>query len=70
VARAAGGRRQYGGIMGKADRMIYLGGAAVLAFLLPGVPVLSAFLLIVLAGLGLTILSRLRATYADLQSPS
>jgi phosphatidylglycerophosphate synthase len=70
VARAAGGRRQYGGIMGKADRMIYLGGAAVLAFLLPGVPVLSGFLTVVLAGLGLTILSRLRATYADLQSAS
>jgi phosphatidylglycerophosphate synthase len=70
VARAAGGRRQYGGIMGKADRMIYLGGAAVLAFLLPGVPVFTGFLTIVLAGLGLTILSRLRATYADLQSAS
>jgi phosphatidylglycerophosphate synthase len=70
AARAAGGRRQYGGIMGKADRMIYLGGAAVLAFLLPGVPVFTGFLTIVLAGLGLTILSRLRATYADLQSAS
>jgi hypothetical protein len=50
--------------------MIYLGGAAVLAFLLPGVPVFTGFLTIVLAGLGLTILSRLRATYADLQSAS
>ncbi|MCP3685644.1 MAG: CDP-alcohol phosphatidyltransferase family protein [bacterium] len=30
VSKAAGGKRQYGGVMGKADRMIYLGMMAVL----------------------------------------
>jgi CDP-diacylglycerol--glycerol-3-phosphate 3-phosphatidyltransferase len=68
VAKAAGGRRQYGGVMGKADRMIYLSAASVAAFLLPAVPVFSYFLALVLAGLFATIIQRLRATYADLQS--
>jgi phosphatidylglycerophosphate synthase len=69
VAKAAGGRRQYGGVMGKADRMIGLGAAAVLAFALPGVPVFAGFLLVVLAGLIVTLVQRLGATYVDLQSP-
>jgi CDP-diacylglycerol---glycerol-3-phosphate 3-phosphatidyltransferase len=67
AARAAGGTRQYGGVMGKADRMIYLSVAAVLAFALPRVPVFRYFLVLVLAGLGLTIVQRLRAAYAELQ---
>src|SRR5262249_14487971 len=46
VAKAAGGHRQYGGVMGKADRMIALGVAATLAFCLPGVPVFRGFLII------------------------
>lgn len=29
VSKAAGGKRQYGGVMGKADRMVYLGLAAI-----------------------------------------
>ncbi|HMA34825.1 MAG TPA: CDP-alcohol phosphatidyltransferase family protein [Chloroflexia bacterium] len=67
VAKAAGGRRQYGGVMGKADRMLYLGVAAVLAFLLPAVPVFSTFLVVVFAGLIVTLGQRLGATYVDLQ---
>ena len=67
VAKAAGGRRQYGGVMGKADRMIYLSLVCVVAFLLPGVPVFRYFLVAVLVGLGLTIAQRLRAAYVDLQ---
>jgi archaetidylinositol phosphate synthase len=68
AAKAAGGRRQYGGIMGKADRMIYLSIAAVLAYLLPGVPVMRYFLIIVAAGLCVTIVQRLNSSYADLKS--
>jgi CDP-diacylglycerol--glycerol-3-phosphate 3-phosphatidyltransferase len=67
VAKAAGGRRQYGGVMGKADRMIWLSLASVAGFLLPGVPVFRYFLVAVLVGLGLTIAQRLRAAYVDLQ---
>jgi hypothetical protein len=68
AAKAAGGKRQYIGVMGKADRMIYLSVAAVLAVLLPGLPVFSFYLAIVLLGLSATIVQRLQASYADLQS--
>jgi phosphatidylglycerophosphate synthase len=67
AAKAAGGRRQYGGIMGKADRMLYLGGACLIAFALPGVPVFLYFLLALIAGLAVTIVQRLVSTYADLK---
>jgi CDP-diacylglycerol--glycerol-3-phosphate 3-phosphatidyltransferase len=70
VSKAAGGKRQYGGIMGKADRMIYLSIASVIAFALPGDHVFTIFLLVVLVGLLLTIPVRARATYADLQPHS
>ena len=68
VAQAAGGRRQYGGVMGKADRMLVVGLAAPLAFALPGLPVFTYCLALVSAGLVVTIVQRLGATYADLQS--
>lgn len=67
AAKAAGGRRQYGGVMGKADRMIYLSIAVVPAALFPALPVLTVYLAVVLAGLLVTIVQRFRATYADLQ---
>jgi hypothetical protein len=70
VSKAAGGKRQYGGIMGKADRMIYLSIASVIAFALSGDHVFTIFLFVVLAGLLLTIPVRARATYADLQPHS
>jgi phosphatidylglycerophosphate synthase len=68
AAKAAGGKRQYIGVMGKADRMIYLSVASLLAFALPSVPIFGIYLGIVLAGLGLTIYQRLLASHADLQS--
>jgi phosphatidylglycerophosphate synthase len=68
VAKAAGGRRQYIGVMGKADRMIYLSIASVLAYMLPALPIYGLYLAIVLAGLLYTIVQRLQAIYADLQS--
>ena len=67
AAKAAGGMRQYGGVMGKADRMIYLSIAVVPAALFPALPVLTVYLAVVLAGLLVTIVQRFRATYADLQ---
>jgi CDP-diacylglycerol---glycerol-3-phosphate 3-phosphatidyltransferase len=69
AAKAAGGKRQYVGVMGKADRMIYLSVASLLAFLLPVIPIYSIYLAIVLVGLCFTIGQRRKATYADLQSP-
>lgn len=67
VSKAAGGKRQYGGIMGKADRMIYLSFASVLAAALPHIRIFTVYLGAVLVGLLCTIVVRARATYADLQ---
>lgn len=60
ASKAAGGAREYGGVMGKADRMIYLAVASLLAALLPALPVFRVFLLVVGAGLAVTIVQRLR----------
>ena len=68
VARAAGGRRQYCGVMGKADRMVLMAPFAVAAALLPTVQVLNVYLWIVLGGLIITILQRGIKAHADLQS--
>lgn len=68
ASKAAGGRRLYLGVMGKADRMIYLSVAAVVSLLLPGVPVFRYFLMLVLAGLVVTIGQRLRSAYVALES--
>ena len=66
VAKAAGGQRQYIGVMAKADRMIGLAVASVVA--LVWWPVLNYFLMITLAGVAITIVQRWRAAYVDLQS--
>lgn len=68
AAKAAGGRRQYGGVMGKADRLALLALAAPAAFLFPAWPVWPAFLTIMVVGLTLTFAQRLRAAHVDLQS--
>ncbi len=68
LSKAAGARRQYGGIMGKADRMAYLGVAAVIAFFMPEAHIFTYFLLVSLGGLVVTLVQRLVATYVDLQS--
>jgi CDP-diacylglycerol---glycerol-3-phosphate 3-phosphatidyltransferase len=67
VAKAAGGRRQYVGPMGKADRMMVLAGAALLGLFLPVDKVYNFFLALVLAGLMITLVERGRATYRDLR---
>lgn len=68
LSKAAGGRRQYGGVMGKADRMILLSVASVVALILFTYSVMTYFLIVVLAGLVLTIVIRARDTHADLQA--
>jgi CDP-diacylglycerol--glycerol-3-phosphate 3-phosphatidyltransferase len=67
LSKAAGGRRQYGGVMGKADRMILLALATPIGFFLPLAAVYNFFLAAVLGGVLVTILQRARATYRDLQ---
>jgi CDP-diacylglycerol--glycerol-3-phosphate 3-phosphatidyltransferase len=67
LSKAAGGRRQYSGPMGKADRMILLAAAAPLGFFLPLRVVYNLFLGLVLAGLIVTTLQRGRATYRELR---
>lgn len=68
LSKAAGGPRQYGGVMGKADRMILLAIASAVALALPQQPVFNGFLILVLAGLFATIYQRLRKTYVAVKS--
>ena len=67
LSKAAGGRRQYLGPMGKADRMVLLALAAALALLVPTTTVYNLYLAIVLIGAIVTLALRARATYDDLQ---
>ena len=67
LSKAAGGRRQYVGPMGKADRMVVLAIAGPLGLLLPLDLVYNGFLAIVGVGLVLTLVARAQATYRDLQ---
>jgi CDP-diacylglycerol--glycerol-3-phosphate 3-phosphatidyltransferase len=67
LSKAAGGRRQYAGPMGKADRMLLLGVVAVVGLFVPLSLTYNAYLALVLVGLLLTLVARARATYGDLQ---
>ncbi len=66
LSKAAGGPRQYGGVMGKADRMILLGTAAPLAIVFDPNVVINAFFALVLAGAVITIVQRGAKTHGDL----
>jgi CDP-diacylglycerol---glycerol-3-phosphate 3-phosphatidyltransferase len=68
LSKAAGGRRQYMGPMGKADRMVLLAIGAPLGFWLPLDWVYNGLLAIVLVGCLLTLVRRAQATHADLQA--
>lgn len=74
LSKSAGGPRQYGGIMGKADRMILLALLGPLTFVLVNAGVckaqvvLDSFAWIVLAGSIVTIIQRALKTHADLKS--
>jgi phosphatidylglycerophosphate synthase len=67
LSKAAGGRRQYAGPMGKADRMVLLAVFAVLGLFLPLDLIYNTYLGVVLAGLAVTFVQRARATHHDLQ---
>lgn len=67
VSKAAGGPRQYGGVMGKADRMIFLTGVSIIVLIFRRSWIWNAFLAIVAAGAMVTILQRLVRTHADLR---
>jgi CDP-diacylglycerol--glycerol-3-phosphate 3-phosphatidyltransferase len=68
LSKAAGGRRQYMGPMGKADRMVLLIVGALCGLLLPLDWVYNGILAIVLVGCLFTLFRRAQATYADLQA--
>lgn len=68
LSKAVGVTRQFGGVMGKADRMILLSLASILGLVLPLAPVLNWFLAVTLAGLIITMAQRLRRTYVGLKS--
>jgi len=67
LSKAAGGRRQYMGPMGKADRMIVLILGSILGFFLPLDWVYNGMLWVVLVGCLVTLIRRTQATYADLE---
>jgi CDP-diacylglycerol--glycerol-3-phosphate 3-phosphatidyltransferase len=68
VAAAAGGTRQYGGVMGKADRMLLLSAAAPAALLLPTGAVLRTVLAVITAGVAVTFVQRCSAIRRELRS--
>ncbi|HZR99078.1 MAG TPA: CDP-alcohol phosphatidyltransferase family protein [Chloroflexota bacterium] len=68
LSKAAGGPRQYGGVMGKADRMLYLALAALVAGLAGRPEWLNVYLAVVLGGALVTCAQRGRETYVALQS--
>lgn len=66
VAQAAGGSRQYVGVMGKADRMILLALAAPVAAFGPAGAVLAAVLGVIATGSAVTIAQRWAAIHREL----
>jgi CDP-diacylglycerol--glycerol-3-phosphate 3-phosphatidyltransferase len=68
LSKAAGGRRQYAGPMGKADRMAVLAVVAPLGLFVPLEAVYNFMLAVILAGLVLTLFQRGRATYRHLET--
>lgn len=66
VSKAAGGSRQYGGIMGKADRMIYLGIAALLVFFTKNTNLWNYLFWFILAGTLITLIRRFNDTKKEL----
>jgi CDP-diacylglycerol--glycerol-3-phosphate 3-phosphatidyltransferase len=67
VSKAAGGSRQYGGIMGKADRMIYVSVFAVAVLIFGDTQLWNTFLWFTLAGTAITFIQRFNTTYQELR---
>jgi phosphatidylglycerophosphate synthase len=68
LGRAEGQGSDYGGPMAKQHRMAVMTGAAILAILLPGLPVLAGALCVVVAGAALTVALRSRRLIAALKA--
>ena len=66
ASAAAGGRRQYGGVMGKADRMLLLALATPAALLFRVDTALTGWLLAVAAGAAITLVQRSLAIRGEL----
>lgn len=66
LSKAAGGSRQYGGIMGKADRMIVLGIAGPSAALFQQPLIINFSISLILIGTFITLIQRFRKTYFEL----
>lgn len=66
LSKAAGGSRQYGGVMGKADRMIYISIAAVIIYITKDQTYWDYFLMFILAGTLITLLQRFMAVHREL----
>ncbi len=66
VSKAAGGSRQYGGVMGKADRMIYVGLMSFVVFFTNNTHLWYYFSWFILIGTCITLVQRYRATKREL----
>lgn len=67
VSKTAGGSRQYGGVMGKADRMIYLGAMALIVYGSGNVAWWNYFFVFILVGTVITLVQRFMATKNELK---
>lgn len=67
VSKAAGGSRRYNGIVGKADRMIYLGIASLAVLITRNTHIWNYFLVFILIGTSITFIQRAIATYKELK---
>jgi CDP-diacylglycerol--glycerol-3-phosphate 3-phosphatidyltransferase len=67
VSKAAGGSRQYGGLIGKADRMIYLSIASLLVLIFKNEIVWNYLYLLLLIGTIISIMQRFKSIKKELQ---
>ena len=65
LSKASGGSRQYGGIMGKADRMLYIGLAAIIAIFWKN-EIWTYLLFLILIGTIITFIQRFYQTKKEL----
>jgi CDP-diacylglycerol--glycerol-3-phosphate 3-phosphatidyltransferase len=68
LSKSAGGSRQYGGLMGKADRMIYISVAALVVLIFNQPNWWNIFLGFVLVGTVITFVQRFNATKNELRA--
>lgn len=66
LSKAAGGKRQYGGLVGKADRMIYLGIFSIIVLITSNFNILNYFLVFISLATIITLIQRFIATKGEL----